>query len=236
MTTINIIYESPEILVLDKPFGLAVQGGRGITRSLDEELSMQLGYKIFLVHRLDRETSGLMVVAKSSRYAAKWTGLLNQAQVKKEYCALCIGRPSPNSREGDTGVIDSVMEAHGKKVTAQTFWTLSRTGTVEIAWADSDGNETVEQVPMSLFHLRLGTGRMHQIRIQMASIGCPLAADDQHGNFRLNKLVRKIGIKKLQLMSQSITIPVDGKPRTFTVPLAGHIQEAVDRCFGNSRG
>ena len=76
MNSIPVLYENEEILVINKPAGLAVQGGNGISHSLDKDFSQILGYKIFLVHRLDRDTSGLMIVAKSAFAANKWTKLI----------------------------------------------------------------------------------------------------------------------------------------------------------------
>ena len=73
MNKISILYEDDEILLVNKEYGVSVQGGAGIAHPLDEELSNQLGYKIFLVHRLDRETSGILIVAKNSRAASTWT-------------------------------------------------------------------------------------------------------------------------------------------------------------------
>ena len=88
MNSIPVLYENEEILVINKPAGLAVQGGNGISHSLDKDFSQTLGYKIFLVHRLDRDTSGLMIVAKSAFAANKWTKLIGSKAAKKEYYVL----------------------------------------------------------------------------------------------------------------------------------------------------
>ena len=85
MKIFSIIYEDDEILLINKEEGVSVQGGAGISHSLDEDLSKQLGYKIYLVHRLDKETAGILIVAKSSMAASKWTNLLSTNQVQKEY-------------------------------------------------------------------------------------------------------------------------------------------------------
>ena len=71
MKQIPIIYENEEILIINKPAGIAVQGGKDIAHPLDKELAIQVGYPIYLVHRLDRDTAGLMIVAKSPLYAAQ---------------------------------------------------------------------------------------------------------------------------------------------------------------------
>ena len=76
MNSIPILYENDEILVINKPSGLAVQLGEGLSHSLDKDFSQSLGYKIYLVHRLDKDTSGLMIVAKSPFAASKWTKII----------------------------------------------------------------------------------------------------------------------------------------------------------------
>ena len=74
------------------------------------------------------------------------------------------------------------------------------------------------EVPLCLIKLQLETGRMHQIRIHLAKQGCPIAGDDQHGNFKMNKLLKKVcKIKRLQLAAVRLTIPLDGKERIFEV-------------------
>ena len=89
---IPIIYENDEIIIINKPAGLAVQGGQGVVHSVDRDFAEQVGYKIYLVHRLDKDTAGLMVVAKNPVAAGKWTKLIGSKIVKKEYVALCVGK------------------------------------------------------------------------------------------------------------------------------------------------
>ena len=115
MNNIPIVYENDEILIINKPVGLSVQGGEGIVSSVDTVLPTQLGYKVFLVHRLDKETSGLMVVAKSSKAAGKWTNLINQHNVQKEYVALCSGLPQKKS-----GVFTDSVVQKGREQNAFT--------------------------------------------------------------------------------------------------------------------
>ena len=91
MKNIPILFENEEILVINKPAGLPVQGGQGILHPLDKELAVQVGYPVYLVHRLDRDTNGLMIVAKSAAAASKWTKLIGGKLVRKEYTAVCIG-------------------------------------------------------------------------------------------------------------------------------------------------
>ena len=85
---IPIIYENNEIFIIDKPAGLAVQGGQGVVHSVDRDFAEQTGQKVYLVHRLDKDTSGLMVVAKNPAAAVKWTKLIWLKNRKKGICCI----------------------------------------------------------------------------------------------------------------------------------------------------
>lgn len=220
MKTFSIIFENEEILLVNKEAGVSVQGGAGIAHPLDAELSLQLGYKIFLVHRLDKETSGILVVAKNAPAAAKWTSLISSGKVKKEYTAVCFGIPFVNGKKCYSGVLEGTVEAHGRTQTAKTFFKVESVWNVKIP-------ETDEGLELSFLKLTLGTGRMHQIRIQLAKAFCPIAGDDKHGDFKKNKLARKIGIKKLHLAAVKLSLPIDGEMRTFELPLPEHIKNTL---------
>lgn len=221
MKTFSIIFENEEILLVNKETGVSVQGGAGIAHPLDAELSLQLGYKIFLVHRLDKETSGILVVAKNAPAAAKWTSLISGGKVKKEYAAVCFGIPIINGKKCYSGVLEGTVEAHGRTQTAKTFFKVESAWNVKVPGTD-------EELELSFLKLTLGTGRMHQIRIQLAKASCPIAGDDKHGDFKKNKLARKIGIKKLHLASEKLSLPIGGEMRTFEVPLPGHIKNTLN--------
>lgn len=207
---IPIIYENDEIIIINKPSGLAVQGGQGIVHSVDRDFAEQVGYKIYLVHRLDKDTAGLMVVAKNPVAAGKWTKLIGSKIVKKEYIALCAGKmPAKN------GVIKEDVIQHGDSKAAVTHYQ------VEKEWIVPYENENgAGEIPLCLIRLVLETGRMHQIRIHLAKNNCPIAGDDQHGNFKLNKLLKKVcKIKRLQLAAVRLTVPLEGKERMFEIPV-----------------
>ncbi len=210
MNTLPIVYENAEILIINKPCGLAVQGGEGVTSSVDRVLPEQVGYPVYLVHRLDKETAGLLVVAKSSSAAGKWTHELNAGKVRKMYQAWCIGEPKSKK-----GTFRSDVQHKDKSQNAVTHYTVEKTVTETL----EDGSE----LKLSLLKLQLETGRMHQIRIHLAQAGFPICADDKYGNFKMNKLLQKqLKIKRLQLAATQLTIPVDGKPQTFSVEQPAH--------------
>ena len=230
---IPIIYENEEIFIINKPAGLAVQGGEKITHSLDNELAKQVGYKVYLVHRLDKETAGLMVVAKSAFAASKWTKLISSKAVKKEYIAVCCGKLAKKS-----GVIDDSVVQHGEtkravtKYTVEEEWSLNcePNGAGETGTGGRAGKtEPADSFDFCKIRLCLETGRMHQIRIHLAAQGCPICGDDQHGNFKLNKLLKKqFKIKNLLLAAVKLTVPMDGENKVFEIDIPDYMK--VGRC------
>ena len=113
-----------------------------------------------------------------------------------------------------SGVIKEDVIQHGDSKAAVTHYH------VEKEWSVPYENENgAGEIPLSLIRLQLETGRMHQIRIHLAKQGCPIAGDDQHGNFKMNKVLKKVcKIKRLQLAAVRLTIPLEGKERMFEVP------------------
>ena len=219
---IPILFENDSFFVLDKPSGLAVQGGEGVKVSLDSILSEHVSPRPFLVHRLDRDTSGIILVAKTRDAASLFSCLFmertrtsgsgrnsndNDALTKKtggivkQYLGLCLGIPVRKN-----GIIRLELEAQGKKRAGSTMHSQTSYHVL------SSGNITLPQksetISFSLLELELGTGRMHQIRRHLAKIGNPLLGDDKYGIFHVNKELRKaIGLKHLLLHASHIVIP-----------------------------
>lgn len=240
MKEISIIYENDEILVINKPTGLAVQGGEGVRNPLDQLLARQLGVKVYPVHRLDKETAGLLVVARTSAAAGLWTRLIASGQVKKEYQALCFGLVQGLKAEsalGKTGRLTRQVRVAGEGKSAETFYRVARIFPLEprlqreSELPREEGMQTAlpPHATVSLLELTLGTGRTHQIRIHLSQAGCPILADDKHGNFKVNKIIRRsLGIKILQLAATRLTLPLEGRPATFEVPLPPHMASALE--------
>ena len=215
MNPTKILYSDEEIYVINKPAGLAVQGGKRITHSLDIDFAKEVGKKVYLVHRLDKETCGLMIVAKNPLAAKKWTKLISSKQVKKEYFAICAGHLRQKK-----GSITEDLEQHGKEKSAVTYYQVDKEWTVDY----SDGETSTETINMTNIRLQLETGRMHQIRIHLSKQNCPIAGDDIHGNFKLNKKLKKVlKIKNLMLCSKKLSLPLNNEIKTFEIPLPPHM-------------
>ncbi|MDR1747539.1 MAG: RluA family pseudouridine synthase [Spirochaetaceae bacterium] len=222
MKTVSIIYEDDEMLLVNKPFGVSVQGGEGVAHPLTEILEKQLGYRIYLVHRLDRDTSGLLLTAKTSQAAARLTGLISSSQVYKEYSAICFGIPAE-----ERGVIREDVRSGGKRKSAVTEYRVLETGGYP--------REALSRKEFSHLSLRLCTGRTHQIRVHLAEMGCPIVADDKYGDFPANRDIRRLlNVRKLQLAAVRLTLPLYGKTHTFEVPLPDHMEPLCGVVFNTA--
>ena len=214
--TIPIIYEDSEIFLINKRQGLAVQGGSGISHSVDSDLAAQVGQKIYLVHRLDKETSGLLLCAKNPAAAAKWTRLVGEKSVVKEYKALCFGAP-----ENPRGKICSDVSWRGVKKRAETFYEVEKVFEIPQENRDESSTEKSDAAfprAISLLRLRLGTGRTHQLRIHLAAEGFPICGDDKYGDFAANRFLKKnFGIKRLCLCAFRLTLPFADGRCTFEI-------------------
>jgi 23S rRNA pseudouridine955/2504/2580 synthase len=216
---ITVLFENDDCLVLNKPAGLAVQGGEGVGSSLDSLLAEEWSPRPLLVHRLDKDTSGVILVAKNREAAARFSALFagggrgdaSRADrgIVKRYLAVCAGQPSPAA-----AVIRLDLDIRGTAKQSET------------AYKRLSGTEA-----FSLLELELGTGRMHQIRRHLAQIGNPVLGDDKYGDFALNKQYRKTrGLKRLLLHSSRLIIPeaLTGFALDVTAPLPEYFEEFVN--------
>jgi len=207
---LDIIYEDNSCIVINKPAGLAVQGGKGIGVSLDSILAQNWQQRPLLVHRLDRDTSGLILAAKNKTAAAAYSRLLAHRAVVKRYLAICKGRPARAE-----GVISLDLEIRGMKKKSETRYRLIE------SFKDD----------YSLMELELGTGRMHQIRRHLALTGNPVLGDDKHGDFTLNHMLRKtMKLNKLLLHASQLIIPeTQDNPRLdLSAPLPEYFEQFIN--------
>ena len=210
---IPVLFENDSCLVLNKPAGLPVQGGEGVRVSLDSILSESISPRPLLIHRLDRDTSGIILVAKSKTAAAAFSALFEGSGrsrgIVKQYHSVCSGVPEPKE-----GAIRLDLEFRGNyrtktKKKSETFYRLVSTMDAREKIGNMVGiSEETGQGLFSLLELELGTGRMHQIRRHLAKTGNPVLGDDKYGDFSLNKKLKKIfGLKRLLLHASRLIIP-----------------------------
>ena len=192
MKNIEILHEDNNIIIVNKSAGLAVQGGKGVKSSLDKILAEIRTPPPLLVHRLDKDTSGLLLAAKTRETAARFSSLLSGRKTVKQYIAVCAGRPEKNK-----GAITQELLIRGRPKKSETRYKVIKSGTLT----------GIEGQEFSVLELELGTGRMHQIRRHLAMNGNPVLGDDKYGDFSLNKKLRKVpGLKRLLLHASRLVI------------------------------
>ena len=177
----SFVYEDETIVAINKQPGLATQGGTGQRVHLDlllDNLDMSGDQKLRLVHRLDKETSGVLILAKSAAAARAMTGIFRDRQVTKRYFAVTIGCPDPAS-----GLISYKL---GKESGGRHGVTWYREGDQEVSLGAMNARTSYHVLETaaggtSLVILEPGTGRKHQLRAHMAAIDCPIVGDDRYG-------------------------------------------------------
>lgn len=217
-----ILFEDDSIIALNKPFGMAVQGGAKTARHIDGMLASfeKDGVRPRLVHRLDKDTGGLLLLAKTRAAAQKLGDAFKGHDVEKTYWGLTAGAPRP--REGtismpiakrmvrlERGDVERVVPAEGEdaKKAITDYQTLD----------DAGGR-------VAFLAMRPVTGRTHQLRVHAAAIGCPIVGDGKYGG----AAAHLEGVaNKMHLFCRSMTFPhpKTGRKTTLTAPLAGHMQE-----------
>ncbi|MEL7451623.1 MAG: 23S rRNA pseudouridine(955/2504/2580) synthase RluC [Pseudomonadota bacterium] len=217
-----VIHEDKRLLVLDKPAGVAVHGGSGISAGVIEGLRALRGAPYMeLVHRLDRETSGCLLIALKRSELRSLHELIREGQVEKRYLALVRG-------DWQLGQYDCTAPLHThtrhngeRHVTVQPGGksSLSRFSLVE-----SFGEA-------SLVEIELVTGRTHQIRVHAAHLGHPLAGDPRYGDQAFNARMAALGLDRLFLHAHSVafTRPADGSEQHFSAPLDDRLRATLDR-------
>ena len=186
-----ILFEDDFLVAIDKPAGLAVHGGSGIAHGVIESLrSMRPDARFLeLVHRLDRETSGVLLVAKKRSALTALHEKLRSRDMDKRYLVGVAGRFRNEKQRVNLALAKRDAPDGGKRVS------VSQTGQE----AETIFRLRERREDMSLLEAELLTGRTHQIRVHLAHIGHPVLADDRYGDFELNRALRKRGLKRMFL-------------------------------------
>jgi 23S rRNA pseudouridine955/2504/2580 synthase len=208
-----VVHEDEALIIIDKPSGVAVHGGSGVSFGVIESLRAERPQAKFLelAHRLDRDTSGLLVICKKRTALVELHRMLREGEVEKTYLAVAKGVPARKSFD--------ITESLHKYVTAQ--------GERRVAVRE-DGKTAATKVKVlkqhasfSLLEVRLMTGRTHQIRVHLAHAGHPVLGDDKYGDFPLNRELAKQGVRRLFLHASSLSFrhPLSGAALAFRSPV-----------------
>jgi 23S rRNA pseudouridine955/2504/2580 synthase len=216
----SIIYQDAGLLVINKPSGVAVHGGSGISYGVIEGLraALDLPY-LELVHRLDRDTSGCLMIAKKRSVLRQLHTLLRTGQVSKNYLALVKGRWQGGKRSIRMTLKKNVLSS-GERVVR----------------VSEGGKSTLSVFSPQAFYsnatlmsVSLKTGRTHQIRVQAAESGHPLAGDSKYGDAAFNRTLREYGLRRLFLHAAELgfTLPEDSQRIVVKAPLPDDLMQVL---------
>jgi 23S rRNA pseudouridine1911/1915/1917 synthase len=216
---IGIAYADEHLLVIDKPAGLVVHPARGHREGTLSQLLAGVAVggdpeRPGIVHRLDRDTSGLMLVARSERAHAALQAAIAARQVRREYLALVEGRPPSR-----TGTIDAPIGRDRRTRVKMAIGGLAPREAVTRFEIERELQRS------TLLRLRLQTGRTHQIRVHLQAIGHPVAGDPEYGTPRLYGLRRQF----LHATLLAFEHPVQARPVEVSSPLPDDLRAALDR-------
>lgn len=217
-----VVFEDDALVVVDKPSGKAVHGGSGIAFGVIEQLRSQRpdARLLELAHRIDRETSGLLIVAKKRSALKALHDMMREGRIEKHYLALVAGRWSNRLQH----------------VRAPLYKYLTPEGERRVRVSD-DGKPAHSVVRLvrrwqrfSLLDVELKTGRTHQIRVHLAHLGFPLAGDDKYGDFALNKQLEDEGLRRMFLHAARLSFahPLGGALLALQAALPAELQAFLD--------
>lgn len=208
-----ILYEDDALLIINKPSGTAVHGGSGVSFGVIEQLRSARPQAKFLelVHRLDRETSGVLLLAKKRSALVAMHEIMREGNSDKRYFTLVCGQWK-NAKQHVKLPLHKFDTPQGEKrvmvredgMASHTIFTLQK------SWAE-----------FTLLEAQLKTGRTHQIRVHVSHLGFPIAGDDKYGDFARNKTLSKLGLKRMFLHAHSIAFkhPLSGEAMQINASL-----------------
>ena len=217
-----IIFEDPRLIVIDKPAGVAVHGGSGVSFGVIEALrAARPDETLELVHRIDRDTSGLLLISRKPAALRTLHALMRDGQVEKRYLALVKGKWELGRKRIDVPLRTDI-----------------RVGGERTVKAHESGKEAVSVFKpvqffgkrASLMEVELETGRTHQIRVHAAHAGYPLAGDEKYGEPDFNEKMAVLGLKRMFLHAHqlSFTWPDTGVEFNASAPLPADLSAVVD--------
>ncbi len=227
----TIIYEDDALLVIDKPAGTAVHGGSGVSFGVIEQIrrARPEARYLELVHRLDKDTSGLLMIAKKRSALVKLHEAIRNDHPKKIYLALGVGK-LPNDGFHVKLPLFKYTGAQGEKMVRVSEDGQSAHTVFRVLNRFSD--DLLHQVGLShltLVQATLKTGRTHQIRVHLQSQHCPIAGDERYGDYQANKRLQKLGLKRMFLHAAELHFdhPLTGEKLILKAPLPQDLAQFV---------
>jgi 23S rRNA pseudouridine955/2504/2580 synthase len=219
-----IVFEDARLLALNKPSGVASHGGSGISFGAIETMrALRPGQTLELVHRLDRDTSGLLIVAKKRSALTELQALMREeGGIAKRYLALLSGRMPDGVMTVDAPLHIGLRQGGERHVQVNA---AGKSSVSHFRVLERRGGQSYCEV-------RIETGRTHQIRVHAQHIGHPIAGDDKYGDIEVNKRLRdQVGLKRMFLHASTLEFALDrGKaPYLLNAPLLPELIDVLDR-------
>lgn len=219
----SVLYEDKQLLILNKPSGMAVHGGSGVNLGVIEMLRQLRPDEPFLelVHRLDRDTSGCLMIAKKRSMLRSLHEMLREGGIDKCYCALLRGAWQGAEKRVEAPLQKNTLRSGERMVRVHadgkssltTFYPLTRFANATFA------------------HVELGTGRTHQIRVHAQHIKKPIAGDEKYGDPQFNQKMRDVGLKRLFLHAEELRFihPVTEVTLAVQAPLGDELKSILEK-------
>lgn len=221
-----VIHQDERLLVLDKPAGVAVHGGSGLSFGIIEALrASRPDETLELAHRLDRDTSGILLVARRGSALRTLHALLRDGAVQKKYLVLVAGRWNLGHKRIDAPLRTDLRVGGERTVKVDSHGKRALT---EFRLVEAYGTRA------SLIEATLHTGRTHQIRVHAAHCGHPVAGDDKYGSKSLNEQLAALGLKRMFLHAHSCSFvwPDSGTEQSFSAPLPADLRAVLEALAG----
>lgn len=221
-----VLYEDDRLLVINKPAGLAVHGGSGLSYGLIEGLrQLRPGVDLELVHRLDRDTSGCLLVSKRRSTLRALHELIRQGEMEKRYLALIRGDLAAERVKVDAPLVKNVLRGGERLVRVDR-----QEGKPSVTVFRRLKRLRFQGGVLTLVEAELLTGRTHQIRVHAAHLGTPLAGDPKYGDFEVNRRLKTFGLARLFLHASSLSLRTESMSRPLRVEAP--VPPELDRVLG----
>lgn len=217
-----IVFEDRWLLALNKPSGVASHGGSGISHGAIELMrAARPGETLELVHRLDRDTSGVLVLAKKRSALSDMQALMREGGMEKHYLALLVGNLRRPRVSVDAPLRKSVLQGGERMVRVDAAGKASLS---HFSVIDRPGGHSYVEV-------KIDTGRTHQIRVHAAHLGHPVAGDEKYGDAGHNRQLKAAGLRRLFLHAASLqfTLATNGERYVLNAPLPAELSEVLNR-------
>ncbi|MCM3564083.1 MAG: RluA family pseudouridine synthase [Hydrogenophaga sp.] len=227
-----VVHEDEGLLAIDKPAGVAVHGGSGVSFGVIEQLrrARPTARLLELVHRLDRETSGLLLIAKKKSVLKAVQDQFRERETDKIYLALVVGSWPVRKKVIDQPLHKFLLADGERRVRVTDAGDPDGMRAITLLKIVQQWPSTQDRPALSLLEVTIKTGRTHQIRVHLASAGHPIAGDDKYGDFEVNRQLARTGLRRMFLHAWRLrlTQPLTQQPLALQAELPAELKNYIN--------